>query len=227
MTGQILKAVVFESDAARRQALSFMFNAIGVPAEAYAACIHSDLAADIVILGETGGDQSADLRALTKKSDAFVLVIHNASNALSAEDAFLNGAGDVVKTPTSLREIALRLRARLPACHFDPALFFDPKIWSQAALIAHRLNLTESEAQILNVLVAHRNEIMSRDALSQILDGRPWEYGDRKFDVHVAKIRKKLEAEFADYMSVTTIRSAGYRLAVADEDLADLAGFAL
>jgi len=37
-----------------------------------------------------------------------------------------------------------------------------------------------------------------------------WVYGDRKFDVHITKIRKKLRDAFGERYVVETVRSAGY-----------------
>jgi two-component system, OmpR family, response regulator len=68
-------------------------------------------------------------------------------------------------------------------------------------------------------LFSHDGQIVTRDDLSYAVDARPWRYGDRKFDVHVAKIRKKLLDSFGSQMSVSTVRSSGYCLSTNGADL--------
>jgi two-component system, OmpR family, response regulator len=135
----------------------------------------------------------------------------------NAVAAFLAGADDVVRLPFSLKEFALRLRARLEAtgktCDFDIDGNDD---WDAEAHVAHKARLTTAEAQVLRVLIRQDGRIVSRDELSRAIDNRPWDYGDRKFDVHVAKIRKKLGAMFGNRISVRTIRSTGYQLTVTE-----------
>jgi DNA-binding response OmpR family regulator len=84
--------------------------------------------------------------------------------------------------------------------------------WTAEAYVADFANLTTAEAQILRILMAKDGRIVTRDELSLALDARPWRHGDRKFDVHMAKIRKKLLATFGSNLTVSTIRSRGYRL---------------
>ena len=125
---------------------------------------------------------------------------------------FLAGADDIVAWPGPLEEAAARLCVRLGA---DPQ-----KVRSLAALtssspsVLTELALTPNDKLILQVLFDRRDEIVTRDELSHAVDRRPWEYGDRKFDVHVASIRKKLEKAYGEEISVSTIRLAGYRLSV-------------
>ena len=206
-----------------------MLKALGVSAvsapnlEAAKSHIQGRHDLELALLGHIPGDRDAALVDVANSFECLVVLYH-AGDDLTPEQAFLGGAAEVIKMPATLREIAMRLQLRAKTVARDLNLFKDKAIWSDAGLIANRVGLTEAETQILSVLLNHRNEIVSRDTMSQIIDGRPWDYGDRKFDVHVAKIRKKIMSEFNEDMSVTTVRSAGYRLSVDAEDLADLTG---
>ena len=122
------------------------------------------------------------------------------------------GADDVVHWPADLKEIALRLRHHMreswsPGAEIDLAAD-----WEAEAYITGRAGLTTAEAQILRVLMAKDGQIVSRDELSMAVDARPWRHGDRKFDVHMAKIRQKLSEAFGENVTVFTLRSRGYRL---------------
>lgn len=91
--------------------------------------------------------------------------------------------------------------------------------WDAEAHIAAQAGLTMAEAQVLRVLIRRDAQIVTRDDLSHAVDGRAWRYGDRKFDVHVAKIRRKLHDTFGPQVTVATIRSSGYRLSTNGADL--------
>ncbi|WP_370228527.1 winged helix-turn-helix domain-containing protein [Cognatishimia sp.] len=223
-------AVVLDRDRARSLSLRHMFMVIcGLSCEVYPDPESfleeqtGDHPPKVIILGDVD-DRPRALRAVASQHQSFVLVIERPGDALTVENAFLAGADDVLRTPFTLRELALRLRARIGMLESSDSedLFLEASNWGEEAYIAERAGLTESEAQILHVLISNSGKIVSRDALSLAIDGRAWDYGDRKFDVHVAKIRKKLTSTFGDHISVQTVRSAGYILSIDEVGHADL-----
>ena len=133
--------------------------------------------------------------------------------------AFRAGAADVVRPPFALKEMAYRVQLRLNKIS-DIADLDEEKVnWDAEAFVANEAKLTTAEAQIARVLIRHDSEIVTRDDLSLVIDQRPWKYGDRKFDVHVAKIRKKFQAAFGTKIEVKTVRSAGYKLTITEDNL--------
>ena len=223
MQGKAAYAVVLDEGSAVGLSLRHMFTVIcGLSCDVYSDAdrFFEDYEVtpnpDVVILGKFKNSQSAVLHRLLKRDAPFVVVLGFEECGMSAEQAFLTGAHDVIRMPCSLQEIALRLRARIGMKNSpeDEALFLDASNWDEEAYIVGRAGLTDAEAQIAHVLISHSGEIVSRDALSFAIDGRAWDYGDRKFDVHVAKIRKKLTGVFGDHISVQTVRSAGYILSI-------------
>lgn len=223
MQGKAAYAVVLDEGRAVGLSLRHMFTVIcGLSCDVYSDAdqFFEDYEAtpnpDVVILGKFKDSHSAVLHRLLKRDAPFVVVLGFEEGGMSAEQAFLTGAHDVIRMPCSLQEIALRLRARIGMKNSpeDEPLFLDASNWDEEAYIAGRAGLTDAEAQIAHVLISHSGEIVSRDALSFAIDGRAWDYGDRKFDVHVAKIRKKLTGVFGDHISVQTVRSAGYILSI-------------
>lgn len=154
-----------------------------------------------------------------------VLVLDHTHDGTLAVAAFRAGASDVIRAPFTLEEFACRLRARLDGTlpwRSNPDLGGRAD-WQAEAFIARQAQLTTAEAQVLRVLLARLGAIVTRDDLSQALDGRPWSYGDRKFDVHVAAIRRKLDNALGDQLYLETIRSVGYRL-MRTGDVAPAAG---
>ncbi|GAA6209916.1 phosphate regulon transcriptional regulator PhoB [Cognatishimia sp. WU-CL00825] len=179
----------------------------------------------VAILGKLA-DRDDLIARLQEIGGIFILVIDRQSSPCEAETAFLAGADDVIRAPFTLRELALRLRARIGIMSdaADEALLRDSSHWDSEAYIASRAGLTTVEAQIAHILISNNGEVVTRDTLSYAMDQRPWDYGDRKFDVHVANIRKKLTSVFGAHVTVNTVRSAGYVLTVDAEGYQNLLG---
>ncbi|WP_284374585.1 response regulator transcription factor [Sulfitobacter pacificus] len=180
-----------------------------------------DIDAVIVHLPGMEDDALELIRLARGAASSPVIIVLGSDRDEFCVQAFFAGANDVVAWPCSLRELAVRLFVRLDFPLNTELLQADDGSWDAQAYIADRAGLTISEAQVMHVLYAHDGETVSRDALSLAVDARPWRYGDRKFDVHVAKLRKKLSDSFGDKVSVSTIRSLGYRLVTNSANIFD------
>jgi DNA-binding response OmpR family regulator len=85
-------------------------------------------------------------------------------------------------------------------------LDFDQKA---AALDTRRITLTRKEYDLLSLLVQHAGEIIPREALLMQVWGYSPEIRTRTLDVHVRRLRKKLDAYADQY--IETIFGIGYR----------------
>ncbi len=214
--------VILDSDPGMSLSLRHLFQAVcglsvelcDTPEEVN-AYFTEEGAPDLVIIGRVD-DRGRIVHNISSRGRSFVLVIDRDEAPCEAEEAFLAGANDVIRAPFRLRALALRMRERLGVLADEEGqrILEDAGPWEAGAYIANHAGLTSAEAQIAHVLISHNGEIVTRDALSFAIDHRPWEYGDRKFDVHVAKIRKKLSAVFGDEVSLSTVRSVGYLLEI-------------
>jgi two-component system response regulator RegX3 len=78
-----------------------------------------------------------------------------------------------------------------------------------------RVTLTARETQLLAFLHAHRDRIVTRaELLVQVWGYRDGSIETRTVDVHVQKLRRKLEAVPGGDRWIETARSLGYRLCV-------------
>ena len=220
--------LVAESDGSIRVSLGYLFEvvchrSVHLLSDCAAAVrlLDTGPSLQVVVVGCHGANNNGHLEliraAAAMQPRPLVIAVDHEGTPKNGVNAFLAGADDVVRLPFSLKEFALRLRVRMEAagvsCDFDAEGNDD---WDAEAHVAHQAGLTAAEAQVLRVLIRRDGRIVSRDELSRAIDHRPWDYGDRKFDVHVARIRRKLGATFGDRISVRTIRSAGYQLTVTD-----------
>jgi DNA-binding response OmpR family regulator len=129
------------------------------------------------------------------------------------------GADDYVTKPFSFMELMARVEAvlRRASKHRDPltqAQFGDVTLnfrTLEATKGGVPLELSPREFQILHYLIAHRGEVVSRE---QLLDA-VWGYDvmpfTRTVDMHIAKLRKKIEDSPMDPHYIMTVHRVGYK----------------
>lgn len=135
-----------------------------------------------------------------------------------------SGADDYLAKPCNLRELAARLRAILRRSMQGPANKQDRSgtvevgtikldaARREASLAGEPLTLTGAEFAILQILMEHAGEAVSKDVLTKTALGREYLPYDRSIDVHVANLRKKLQPNDAADTPIKTIRGLGYQL---------------
>jgi two-component system phosphate regulon response regulator OmpR len=74
----------------------------------------------------------------------------------------------------------------------------------------NELELSSTEYRILEVLMKHPNTVLSRDQLMTLARGRDFMAFDRTIDVHISKIRAKLEPDSRSPKRIKTIWGSGY-----------------
>jgi len=72
------------------------------------------------------------------------------------------------------------------------------------------VELSSTEYKILEVLMRHPNIILSRDQLMNLARGRDFMAFDRSIDVHVSKLRAKVETDPRSPMRIKTVWGTGY-----------------
>jgi DNA-binding response OmpR family regulator len=119
------------------------------------------------------------------------------------------GADDYVTKPFSLGELLARIGARLrrsqPGVHVD----FKALRIEQGTRTAR---MTPTEASILKYLIEREGEAVPREGLLQDLWGVAHAAETRTLDNHVARLRRKLEADPAHPRFLQTVPGVGYRL---------------
>ena len=132
------------------------------------------------------------------------------------------GADDYVTKPFSLRELLARVRAMLrreerhaPSNAAETLFDVGP---CQIDLQAFELRregqshvLSVKEARMLELLLAHRGQAISRDRFLHEVWGNQV-VGNRTIDTHILNLRKKLEEDPAHPRHLLTVHGYGYRL---------------
>ena len=129
------------------------------------------------------------------------------------------GADDYVTKPLSLAEIVARIRAvlRRSAAPLTGDVLEAPPIKvdlrkHSAYKEARELQLTQTEFQILVLLVKHAGAVVTRDELLKQVWGEDVYVTHRTVDTHVAALRRKIEDDVEHPACILSVRNVGYRL---------------
>ncbi|MDW5329688.1 response regulator transcription factor [Plantactinospora sp. KLBMP9567] len=160
------------------------------------------------------------IRQLRSRDDVPIVVISARDDTHDIVAALGAGADDYVVKPVAVKELAARLRAlrrraRASTVSAVPALVFeDLEIRPEAGEVALRgepVAVTRTEFRLLCELAEHPGRVLSR---AQLLE-RVWEYAygdERLVDVHVGRLRQKIEDDPTAPRHLVTVRGMGYKL---------------
>ncbi len=173
---------------------------------------------DLVVLDVMlpGVDGFSVLRKLREKSRVPVLMLTARGEDVDRIIGLELGADDYLPKPFNPRELAARIRAILRRAEAKPAttaplavngVTLDPAT-REVTCDGRAIEFTTIEFEILQALMRAAGRVLSRDDVMEHLYQRKSTPFDRAIDVHVAHLRKKLEA---DREIIKTVRGVGYQ----------------
>ena len=177
---------------------------------------------DVMLPGMSGVDVCREIR---KTSTVPIIMVTARGEEIDAVVALEVGADDYVTKPYRLRELVARMRAVLrrssnefvsepPASKYQKLVEGDIEL----DLERHELRVREElvtlalkEFELLTFLIENAGRVVTRDSLMENVWGYDY-FGDTKtIDVHVKRLRTKIESNPAEPTKITTIRGLGYR----------------
>jgi DNA-binding response OmpR family regulator len=182
---------------------------------------------DVVLLDVMlpGLDGIAVCRKLRARYDVPIIMLTARTEEADRVLGLETGADDYLTKPFSARELLARVRAQVrrsrgkagPASNRVEVggLVLDAG-GLRATLDGRPLPLTAYEFSLLRVLAERAGRVLSREQLLDLVKGSAEEAFDRSIDVHISRLRQKLEADPRKPRLLKTVRGAGYMLATGD-----------
>jgi two-component system response regulator QseB len=168
----------------------------------------------VLDLGLPGKDGSDVLRELRDSGQRMPVIILTARDDVSDKVRGLEGgADDYVTKPFRFEELLARVRARLrdertvePTVLRAGSVVLDLRT-RRANADGRTVDLTAREFTMLEVLIRHAGQVLSREQLLSHVWGYDYDPGSNVVDVYVGYLRKKLGPGV-----IETVRGMGYRL---------------
>ncbi len=160
-------------------------------------------------------------RTLRHQSTVPIIMVTARSDTHDVVAGLEAGADDYVTKPFVAKELAARIRALLRRSRADEGSavlsFGDVEIEPDAGVVrrdGQEIHCTRTEFRLLCELADHPGKVLSREHLLEQVWGYDY-FGDgRLVDVHVRRLRTKVEPDPATPRFILTVRGMGYKLAV-------------
>ncbi|MEY3748247.1 MAG: response regulator [Ilumatobacteraceae bacterium] len=176
---------------------------------------------DVMLPKVSGTDVCREIR---KKSQVPIIMVSAKGSEIDTVVGLEVGADDYIVKPYRLRELVARIRAALRRSSLTQSEIDevgigtvrvgDVQIDPEQHMVTVRGTVTKlplKEFELLYVLMANAGRVMTRENLIDRVWGSDY-YGDTKtLDVHIKRLRSKIEVDPANPVNVVTIRGLGYK----------------
>jgi two-component system alkaline phosphatase synthesis response regulator PhoP len=177
---------------------------------------------DIMLPGLDGLEVLRQLRQEardTQLREVYVIMLTAKAEETDKIVGLTMGADDYMTKPFSPRELVARVKASLrrlggPGTVKNDLVFRRLRVDVDARLAwkdERPLDLTPIEFDLLHVLVRNSGRALSREQLIEQVWGYDYYGADRVVDVHIGRLRKKIEDDPAHPALIATVWGAGYR----------------
>jgi len=193
----------------------YVTTAVFTGPDALASARDQDFDLLILDLGLPGIDGQEVLRQLRARGERLPVVILTARDGVDDTVAGLEGgADDYVTKPFRFEELLARIRVRLR----DGASPAEATVMTQGSLTldlrtrraargGRTVELTAREFTLLETLLRHPDQVLTREQLLSHVWGYDFDPGSNVVDVYIRYLRKKLGVDL-----IETVRGMGYRL---------------
>jgi two-component system OmpR family response regulator len=175
---------------------------------------------DLLLPGEDGRAICTRLRAAS--SNLPIIMVTALGDDIDRIVGLEIGADDYVSKPFNTRELIARIRALLRRARASEGARTRQAPLSFAGWLLHPterkltnpqgalVTTTSAEFDLLLAFCTHAGEVLSREQLLELTHGGVAGPVERSVDVHVSRIRQKIEPDLGDPTFIKTIRLGGY-----------------
>jgi two-component system response regulator MtrA len=217
------KILVVDDDDALREMVGLVLNAAGYETVFAADGLSAvevfknenpDLVLlDIMLPGQSGIEVCKQLRMLSGTPIVMLTAKGDTEDVVLGLEA---GADDYVVKPHNGAELLARIKARLRPVAEDGGIItvgeltMDPRSY-EVKRAGVRISLTPLEFKLLHTLAVKPQQVFSREMLLEQVWGYQYKADTRLVNVHVQRLRSKVEEDPENPKIVTTVRGHGYR----------------
>jgi DNA-binding response OmpR family regulator len=237
MVGVVTRVLVLEDDDGLRSSLCMVmesegYDVVGAADAEVALAAVDELQVDLMLvdLMLTGMDGFSFIQRARPSTEAPIVVISARDGVQDIVAALEAGADDYVTKPFLVEEVKARIKAllRRPSMsggepedvQTEDVFVLDsshgPLVFDRGAAVLTRgsveIRLTHTEFRLLSVLAENAGRVLSRSVLLEHVWERGFFGDERIVDVHVRRLRKKLEHDPSAPSTLVTVRGLGYRL---------------
>lgn len=175
---------------------------------------------DVMLPGVSGFEICKQIR---EEKFTFPIIMLTARDQEIDKVTGLNiGADDYITKPFGVKELLARIQARLRRANsysktgpMDVITLGPIRIELNESLVIRpdgEADLTTREVELIRYLVSHANDPVSRDALLENVWRYEYSTNTRTVDVHISKLRSKIEVQAEDPRFLVTLHGVGYML---------------
>jgi two-component system, OmpR family, response regulator RegX3 len=174
---------------------------------------------DLMLPGMSGTDVCKQLRS---RSSVPVIMVTARDSEIDKVVGLELGADDYVTKPYSARELIARIRAVLRRHGDDDSEIADGVLESGpvrmdverhvVSVNGEQITLPLKEFDLLEYLMRNSGRVLTRGQLIDRVWGADYVGDTKTLDVHVKRLRSKIEADPANPIHLVTVRGLGYKL---------------
>jgi DNA-binding response OmpR family regulator len=167
-------------------------------------------------------------KEIRKFSEVPIIILSARTETIDRVMGLNLGADDYLTKPFSSHELIARIKAVLRRINYDDRA--EKKTLKQGDLLVdldkrsvkigrRQIDLTPHEYCLLTTLMAYPGKVFTRDELlERIYPNCEVAVIDKVIDIHIGKLRKKVEKEPSRPKLILAVRGVGYRFAETDEE---------
>lgn len=183
---------------------------------------------DLMLPGKDGLEICREIRAA--QINVSIIMLTAKDDEIDKVLGLEMGADDYVTKPFSVRELLARVKAVLRRKNYihdgedineRDMVVGDFTIKPDRYEIYKRgelLDLTLKEYELLEILLRNKGRVLKRDYLLEVLWDFPESANTRVLDVHVSKLREKIEDNSKNPKYLKTVRGLGYKFEEEEND---------